>query len=327
MMTDDDAITFDPDGLGEPDPFLDEPEVLICEVPGCGAGPSGGPFQTTSASGLKRHQTRTHGQATDPSEPAPLPGDDGPSAPEFVPKPAGSDKGLVQRFRERFGTKGKPKTARSPARVVPKGKRVSLAGDIGRGYRAVGRLAEKTPHYPAGRMLVYQAPGAGVIIDNALAGTAADRYVLQPLAKRKDQYEDVAYLIGPPLILFMMQNANLRGMQAQAAGNEEDAAKYQATFAMLEGALEMTLRSSLLKLAPAIAEAAKRAEEEDAIIREAFPDLPPGVDPVQVVMSSLFAPPSYEEAPGGQATASDVDAGHVGGSAWEHGGPDHGDAA
>jgi hypothetical protein len=52
------------------------------------------------------------------------------------------------------------------------------------------------------------------------------------------------------------------------------------------------LRSSLIKLAPMIEEARRRSEEEDQAIRQAFPDLDAGEDPVQALLSQLFGAPA-----------------------------------
>jgi hypothetical protein len=215
---------------------------------------------------------------------------------------------LLGRVRARFRPDaGAAPSSPKPKRSAPaRGKRISIASDISESYFGLGRELENTPHYPAGRMLTYQAPAAGVVIDKALAGTLVDRAVIQPLWRHKDRYEDILYLATPPVLLITMQNVRMRQQTALAAGDEAEARRLQA---ILEGegrALAWVLRSSLLRLAPAMAEARKRAEEEDEVIREAFPGLPPGEDPVKQIMMSLFTPPGEHPQPE-EAAASDHD--------------------
>lgn len=190
------------------------------------------------------------------------------------------------------GPSPKPGTTTRPKARRATYKRIPISGDISELYFGLGRQLEHTPQYPAGRMLTYQAPGAGVILDEALAGTLLDRMVIQPIWRSKDKWEDVLFLGAPPVLLFMMQNIRLRQQAALNAGDQQEAQRLQGALEAEGRTLAWMLRSSLVRLAPAVAEAKRRAEEEDQIIREAFPELPPGDDPVMALISSLFTPPA-----------------------------------
>ncbi len=284
-----------PDAPDAPGPM----SLLDCPEPGCD-------FQTVSPSGLKRHQTRTHGAepaghsrpaaASDP-EPAPEMQETAPSPPRAPPARRG-------RFGRLQGTHRQAKRADSPSAARPtrtpkvtRGKRISIAADISDFYFGVGRQLEHTPHYPAGRMLTYQAPAAGVILDDALKNTLLDTMVVQPIWRAKDKWEDVLYLGAPPVLLILMQNIRIRQQVAMEAGDHDEARRLEGALQAEGRMLTWMLRSSLIRLAPAMAEARKRAEEEDKIIRDAFPELPPGDDPVRVLLDSLFAPPGTMTAP------------------------------
>jgi hypothetical protein len=295
----DQPSAYQPDPPAPPSPGLAEhglgrgsgTEVLYCDHPGC-------TFDTLSPAGLARHKTRQHGgpvtittpltdqQAVEEEEVA-----------EQVPRPPrGSDgRGLLGRLRDRANRPAKPKAA-APSRARPtrsRGARISIATDLATAWYGVGRRMETTPHYPAGRMMALQAPAAGLVIDRALDGTLVDKILVQPLWRTKDQWEDVFYVAAPPLLLVMIQNARMRAGAALEAGETETAARLEGWARAQSMALEQILRSSLLRIAPAMAEAKARAEAEDRIIRDAFPDLEGDDDPVAALLSDLFAPPPW----------------------------------
>jgi len=144
-------------------------------------------------------------------------------------------------------------------------------------------------------MLQYQAPAAGVIIDRAIAGTLPDRVIFQPLARNRDKYEDVAFLLAGPLLTFSITETGRRIQKALDEGDEE-------AYADLTGKLEMQREMFtwvLSMMLPRLAAGAKLAREKkakaDAVIAEAFPELGDH-DPVDVLAAMLFQPPGFEEA-------------------------------
>lgn len=285
--------------------------LLHCTEPGCDYAAQPGPRQ---AAALARHRTRSHpaeprgysapappvddldGPPTTPGDPAEEPDAD---PKETAPRPAVSSRGgLFRKWRDRArrtpsaGTGApRPKAAAKPR---PTGKRMPIAGDVSELYSDIAARLKYTPHYPAGRMLEYQAPAAGVIIDDAIAGTAVDRFAVQPIMRNKDKYESVIFLVAPPVLMFMIQNAAMSAQVARAEGRDEEAAKLELWVQRELTSLKWVLRKSLIRMAPAIAEARERAAAEDEVIREAFPELMPGVDPVDALLSDLFKPPGQE---------------------------------
>jgi hypothetical protein len=171
---------------------------------------------------------------------------------------------------------------------------VPLDGDISDVWAFAGRRLEGTPHYPTGRMLQYQAPAAGVILDRALAGTLPDRLLFQPIARNRDKYEDVGFLLGGPFLTFAMTTTMQRMAAAVDAGDKD---AYDDLAGKLEIQREMfnwMIPLMLARLAPGVRVARERQEKEKAAIAEAFPDL--GVDdPAAAFADMMFAPPEWKE--------------------------------
>lgn len=103
-------------------------------------------------------------------------------------------------LRERItSAKGKPG---APKRKHP---RVSVDRLIGRAWDMMGGLAARVD-VPLGRCLQMQAPVAGLIMEDMVKGTFADR-ALQPIARAEDKAEKGLALIGPPLIVTGLEMA------------------------------------------------------------------------------------------------------------------------
>jgi hypothetical protein len=191
------------------------------------------------------------------------------------------------------GRSGGPSVApatgeRAPKR--PKGRRVPLDGDISDIWAFAGRRLENTLHYPTGRMLQYQAPAAGVILDRAVAGTLPDRLFFQPIAKNRDKYEDTGFLIAGPLLTFSITTTMQRMQAAIDVGDKDE---YDTLTQKLEVQREMfTWVTSMMlpRLAVGAKLAREKKEKEAAVIAEAFPDLG-GDDPIAAFADMCFAPP------------------------------------
>jgi hypothetical protein len=208
---------------------------------------------------------------------------------------------LMERFRGRRGRgRGGQHQAPVPGERAPRAKRpsrrrVALDADISDVWAFGGRRLEHTPHYPTGRMLQYQAPAAGVIIDRAIAGTLPDRILFQPIARNRDKYEDVGFLLAGPLLTFTITSTM---QQMQGAIDEGDKELYDSLVQKLEMQREM-FTWVLSMMLPRLAAGAKLAREKkakaDAVIADAFPELGDD-DPVNVLANMLFVPPTFEEA-------------------------------
>ena len=80
-------------------------------------------------------------------------------------------------------------------------KRVSIENIVSSGW-ALGAmaLARQPTALPVARVLDWQAPVAGVIVEDVAKGTLLDR-VLQPLARGGEKAEKAMALAGPPLLV------------------------------------------------------------------------------------------------------------------------------
>lgn len=165
---------------------------------------------------------------------------------------------------------------KAPAKPKAKGKakpRVSLESFISRSYEAAGRVL--APLSPAAAACIgIQAPMAGVILEDKLRNTVADRF-LQPVARAEDLMNATFALVAPPIACMGIE---MTYMQEQTP---------QVMFR--RGVLVQVLREGLRtglevseKYGEQIAEAAaKRARydgEVDRLIAMIFP--PPKVEDV-----------------------------------------------
>lgn len=272
---------------------------------------------------LPAHLARVHGMApeakpaaprveptvrpsapADPHESAAGEGAESPPAavPESVEtpprKPGLLDRIRSRRGRARGGQHRRPVAGERPPRPArPKGggKRVPLDSDISDLWAFAGRRLERTAHYPTGRMLAYQAPAAGVILDRAITGTLPDRILFQPLARNRSKYEDAAFLLGGPMLTFSI-TTTMGQMRAAIEANDKDA--FDAAARRLEIQREIftwLLRAMLPRLAVGKKLAEEKKAKEDKLIAEAFPDLGED-DPAEVLAAMLFVPPTFEEA-------------------------------
>ncbi len=160
-----------------------------------------------------------------------------------------------------------PTRERRPG-VAPK--RTSAAPSFEDAWAALGAALGRSPrHAPLGRYLAWQAGGAGEILDKAVSGTLIDRKLVQPAVRARASLEGVATLVGPPAIILAIESNPSRA-----------------------GALLPVLRSAIRSSLPTMIEAMKRqkAREEKVAkaVKEMFPELPEGVDPVEEIIAAMF---------------------------------------
>ena len=269
-----------------------------CQV--CGLDTEGGRFYCDDHADPDDRPEQTewaHPRPDDVGEGAASVGIDG-AAPTTPPPsrerpPTNRKRSWKDRARSWWRAEGaaKPKPAKARGKVP----RVPLAGDLTAGYGWIGARLEHTVHYPAGRMMIAQAPAAGVTLDRALEGTLVDRAVVQPLWRTKETWNEIGGIVGPPVLLIVMQNLRVQIERDLEAGDVEAARANQMRFGFLSEGLAMLLRPSLLSLTEAMQEAAARRAEEDERIRAAFGDHLGDGDPVQAMIASLFAPPEWAQ--------------------------------
>jgi hypothetical protein len=70
-------------------------------------------------------------------------------------------------------------------------------------WTLIGQGAQTQGFVPTGRVLALQAPVAGIILEDTLRGTVADR-ILQPLARAGERGTELAALLGPPVLVSVL---------------------------------------------------------------------------------------------------------------------------
>lgn len=157
------------------------------------------------------------------------------------------------------------------ARRAPKAKprRISLEAFLSAGWTGLSAIVTQGGFTPTGRVLAMQAPVAGVILEDSLKGSVADR-VLQPLARAAARGGQVSALLGPPVLVSLL--ATRPEMAPQ-----------------LLPMLRMTLRQWVIVAGPAL----KAQEKKEAKILESL-----GVEEVadmnaviEGMIANFFAPP------------------------------------
>jgi hypothetical protein len=197
------------------------------------------------------------------------------SAPVSAPvegEPVAERKGVIGRLFG--GKKEKPPRPERPARPPKRvGKRVSGAEVLAMPFEQGGRLIGAWRPCTA-RMLSWQAPWGGYVLDEALAGSLPDRILIQPLARNYARYAAVGAVLGPPMLAFAIES-------------RPDLAE------VIMPELRRAIRSS----APFMLKAMKKKRAEDAEIeaafRDAYPTAPEGWSADQMIdqlLAEVFEP-------------------------------------
>lgn len=194
---------------------------------------------------------------------------------EVPPAPAGGSGSAVtpppsprRGIRSLLRGKGKPSASPGPGSVgsgerVPKpskdkpargGRRVSAADLLALGWGGLGSLMQSNGHIPTGRMVQFQAPVAGEILDDVAAGTALDKIVLQRLVGAKGTLDKLYAILGPPVYTLQLERAFAEGNEGKAA--------------YLESMLKGCIRESLPIMLPAMKRAKAKEEKSNADMAE-----------------------------------------------------------
>jgi hypothetical protein len=147
---------------------------------------------------------------------------------------------------ERIFGKREPKTAKAKAR--PKHKRVSVDHLVSRAWEGVARFAAPLS-LPMSKCLQVQSPVAGMILEEVVAGTMADK-VLQPIARAEAKAEKVLALIAPPILVLAIE-------QTQMLPPEQMMMRQALLMPMLKESLRIWLQVA----GPKVEEAARREKE------------------------------------------------------------------
>lgn len=182
-----------------------------------------------------------------------------------------------------FGLFGKKdsQTDKQPIRPKVVHKRVSLAPIGSQVWAMAGMgLQMSGKDIPVGRVLEFQAPAAGPILDAAIKGTFLDK-ALQPLARSGAKGQALGALVMPPLLVAVI---------------ERNPASYNA----LAPILKVCIYQYMVEMAPVL-KAQQRKERE---IAEVMGDA--GID-VDSIIGAIFAPvPQHEPASNGSHVGASV---------------------
>jgi len=128
-----------------------------------------------------------------------------------------------------------------------------------------GTEANPVPLLPVAKVMEFQAPAVGILIDDSIQNTLADRFI-QPLARAGKSGETAWSIVGPPVIVAaMMQSPELRPV--------------------LYPYLRESLKSYMVLAGPAIK---KREEKEKKLMEQMGENYEGDLDKL---IEYLFAPP------------------------------------
>jgi hypothetical protein len=119
----------------------------------------------------------------------------------------------------------------------------------------------------------WQAPIAGEMLDDAVSGTIVDKVVLQKVVGARGKFDLLAAVVGPPMLVLAIER------------NPQNA---DAIMPLLRS----SIRSALPQMVPAIKKVQKRQKEvaeATALLFEDDPNFTPGDDPVDHILSMMFA--------------------------------------
>lgn len=196
--------------------------------------------------------------------------------------PAPSKPSLRDRLRSRKAAPGAPAPTRERKPQRPARRRVSTAKVLGEGWGAIGfGLARFGVDEPVGRVMQFQGPAAGEVLEGLTKGTPFDRPA-QYVAQRAEEVGAAKNLFELPLLVFMYQRAT------------PDLAQ------MLAPMLRAAIQRNFVAMVPVV----RKQREEEARWREAVAELGlEGDDPVGDMLAAIFGGDIEDP-----ASASDVTA-------------------
>jgi hypothetical protein len=163
-----------------------------------------------------QYEADLNGHAGDGEEPLlilPPGGDFPPDGPPVDGEPPGPPPAPMEPVAEtapqapprarRGGVLRRPAKPKEPGKARKPLPRVSTETLIGGTWTVLGSLAAKRRRelIPMSRMMMWQSATVGIIADEQIKGTAADRF-LQPFARAGEKGEAAAAIVGLPLITF-----------------------------------------------------------------------------------------------------------------------------
>ena len=127
---------------------------------------------------------------------------------EVPPQPQKRGRGRPRKIiSELFGEGEEKKT--EPKKAEPKKetrgrprKRTSVKSELGMVWKMAANFVAAV-NAPTAKAVVLEAPIAGQILDDAVAGTVIDRWLIQPFAGASDKYGPLVLLIGFPAAVYI----------------------------------------------------------------------------------------------------------------------------
>lgn len=223
---------------------------------------------------LQETEDETLGGETEP---------DVPMQPERPPRTArsGRRERRARPIGERLRGKRDAKDARARAKPKTRHRRVSVDHLVGRAWEGLARFTAPVS-LPVSRCLQVQSPVAGMILEEIIAGTMADR-ILQPVARAEEKAEKVLALVGPPVLVLALEQTALLP--------PEQAAMRQAIIVpMLKESLRIWLQVAGPKVEEAARREAKYQEEFGHTIDELIALFMSGTVPGEVVREDAREP-------------------------------------
>lgn len=181
---------------------------------------------------------------------------DGPAPGEAKPKRAG--------LSDRFKRAASIKVSTTPGKRVPAEPLLGSAWQL-----AATGLIMSGADVPVGRCMMLQAPAAGQLLDTALAGTLPDRLLIQPIAKAGARGANLGALLGPPLLIGMIE-------------------RQPHLYEPLKPILKTLLTAYLVETWPQVKKMKEQEAKAMAALEEMAGENMPDVDSL---LDSLFAPP------------------------------------
>lgn len=155
--------------------------------------PDKGRLPAAVRSAFATAQARAGGPPAGP-ETGERPPEPAPEIPERPPEPP-PRKPPLERARELIAGKRERPRGRARRRVSLENLGSMLWGGLSKLVTAAG-----TEYVPVARMMAFQAPVAGAVLEDVTRGTAADR-IVQPVARLVESGGAAGALIGPPLLV------------------------------------------------------------------------------------------------------------------------------
>lgn len=170
---------------------------------------------------------------------------------------------------------GQPKPGpKSGGKAKAKYPRIPVDRLIERGWDVLARMFQPV-NLPVSRVLAFQAPVAGVMLEDVVKGTIVD-LVLQPIARAEAKLEVVGALAGPPAIVLALQLPGNQPVNEDGTPNKAGAIRHQVLMSALEEALMMWDEVTRSRMA----EVQQKVQANEARRKE-----------VQTIIGMIFAPP------------------------------------